>query len=247
MLRRDRLRWPIPADLKFQLLDQKIGCMSRRAKYLLMPVEQRGTLILHLGMSGSLRVVLKEHPVERHDHVDIIFSEIHALRYTDPRRFGALLWTDEDPHQHVLLRSLGPEPLASSFTSSYLKAILQRRRTPIKTAIMDSRVVVGVGNIYAAEALFVSRLHPEKPAGLLTDKECDRLVAAIQSVLQSAIQQGGTTVKSFMNSEGKPGYFTQALQVYGRRGLPCFVCHQSLEWIKISGRTTVFCGHCQRL
>lgn len=246
VLRQTQLRWPIPALLEQHLVQRTIGSLSRRAKYLLIPVHP-GTLIIHLGMSGSLQIVTRDTAPRRHDHVDIIFSATHLLRYTDPRRFGAILWTDDAVNLHPLLKSLGPEPLGPDFTADYLKRAAANRRIAIKSLIMDSHVVVGVGNIYAAEALFLANIHPLSRAGLLTKQHCLRLVEAIQFVLRRAIKQGGTTLKDFVNSEGKPGYFAQELQVYGRGGLPCRQCATALVSIKLAQRSTVFCKQCQVL
>ena len=244
VVRHYQLRWPIPSTLQENLRQQPVGQLSRRGKYLLMPLKT-GTLIMHLGMSGSLRIVTLATPLKPHDHVDIIFSEKTILRYSDPRRFGALLWTDENPYHHVRLKSLGVEPLDLLFTAQYLMQKAASRRIAIKSFIMDNKVVVGIGNIYAAEALFFARIHPATPAGLLTHAEYQTLVESIKKVLQSAIEQGGTTIKDFVNSEGKPGYFTQQLAVYGRAGLHCIRCQAPLQSFKLGARSTVFCAHCQ--
>jgi formamidopyrimidine-DNA glycosylase len=246
VVRYHQLRWPIPSTLHRDLCQQRVKELTRRGKYLLMRVET-GTLIMHLGMSGSLRIVSSMTPINKHDHVDIIFSNQNIMRYTDPRRFGALLWTVDDPYDHVLLKSQGVEPLDSDFTADYLKERACSRRIAIKPFIMDSNIVVGIGNIYAAEALFLAGIYPATPAGLLTQLQYQKLVKSIKQVLQSAIKQGGTTVKDFMNSEGKPGYFTQQLTVYGRAGLPCVRCHASLCSFNLGQRSTVFCVNCQPL
>ncbi len=238
------LRWPIPATLKNDLVFQHIESLQRRGKYLLMRVNS-GTLIIHLGMSGSLCIVQRTTPIKAHDHVDIIFSDEKILRYNDPRRFGAILWTKEDPLEHSLLKSLGVEPLQFDFTAQYLKKKATGRRMPIKSFIMDSHVVVGIGNIYAAESLFLANIHPAMPSGQLTITDCERLVESIQQILQSAINQGGTTLKDYVNSDGKPGYFKQQLNVYGRAGLPCPRCQKSLQRLTLGQRNTVFCGDCQ--
>ncbi|MFI4919046.1 MAG: bifunctional DNA-formamidopyrimidine glycosylase/DNA-(apurinic or apyrimidinic site) lyase [Legionellales bacterium] len=246
VVRHQQLRWPIPADLKNHLVQTQIAAISRRAKYLLVSVTT-GTMIIHLGMSGSLRIVTRNTSPGRHDHVDVVFSDTHLIRYTDPRRFGAILWTEDDPYQHPLLKTLGPEPLEANFTATYLYQSVKNRRKTIKEFIMDSHVVVGIGNIYAAEALFSSQIHPCTPAGLLTETDCVHLVESIQAILQSAIKQGGTTVKDFINSDGKPGYFAQELQAYARGGLPCRRCQAPLTSIKLGQRSTVFCANCQKV
>lgn len=244
VLRHHQLRWPIPTGLRDHLFQQHVTGLSRRGKYLLMRTDS-GTLIMHLGMSGSLRIVTSKAPINRHDHVDIVFSNQNIMRFTDPRRFGALLWTSDDPYNHVLLKSQGVEPLDSDFTADYLKNRSQLRRIATKSFIMDSKIVVGIGNIYAAEALFLAGIHPASPAGLLTLVQCQQLVIAIKQVLQSAIKQGGTTIKDFINSEGKPGYFKQQLAVYARGSLPCVRCQAPLCSFKLGQRSTVFCANCQ--
>ena len=244
VVRHHQLRWPIPPALQEHLSQRRIGQLSRRGKYLLMPTDA-GTLIIHLGMSGSLRIVTRATHLNPHDHVDIIFYDDKILRYTDPRRFGALLWTTDDPSNHTLLKSLGIEPLDAEFTALYLMQRAHSRRVPIKSFIMNSKIVVGIGNIYAAEALFLAGIHPLTPAGLLTRIQCQQLVNAIKKILQSAIKQGGTTIKDFVNSEGKPGYFAQQLSVYGRTGLPCMRCQSPLRSLKLGARSTVFCTQCQ--
>lgn len=244
VVRHHQLRWPIPPALQEHLSQGRIGKLSRRGKYLLMPTDA-GTLIIHLGMSGSLRIVTRTTHLNPHDHVDIIFSDNKILRYTDPRRFGALLWTTDDPSNHALLKSLGIEPLDAAFTALYLMKRAHSRRVPIKSFIMNSKIVVGIGNIYAAEALFLAGIHPVTPAGLLTQIQCQKLVNAIKNILQSAIKQGGTTIKDFVNSAGKPGYFAQQLSVYGRTELPCVRCQSPLRQLKLGARSTVFCTHCQ--
>lgn len=246
IVRCPQLRWPIPKDLNNILRGQKIVRLSRRGKYLLISVAT-GTLIIHLGMSGSLRILSQVTPPLAHDHMDIVFSNHMTLRYNDPRRFGAILWTEENPLEHGLLKSMGIEPLDVHFTGQYLKKLALKRHTHIKSFIMNSKIVVGVGNIYAAEALFLAGVHPLTPTHLLSIHQCDQLVKSIKIILKHAIFEGGTTLKDFVNSEGKPGYFAQKLNVYGRAGLPCIVCHARLQSIKLSQRSTVFCEACQPL
>ncbi len=244
IIRQFQLRWPISPHLNTYLKQQKIIGVSRRGKYLLIQVAQ-GTLIIHLGMSGSLRILNHNTPIARHDHVDIIFSDHKLLRYNDPRRFGAILWAEGNPLNYPLLNSLGLEPFDSNFTGFYLKQAALNRHVSIKPFIMNSKIVVGIGNIYAAEALFLARIHPVTPAYLLTQTQCDQLVESIKQILKSAILQGGTTLKDFVNSEGKPGYFSQKLHVYGRARLPCTACGSPLQSIQLGQRSTVFCAHCQ--
>lgn len=245
IVRYPTLRWPIPSTLKETLTHQKITKLSRRGKYLLFQAT-RGTLIIHLGMSGSIRLLQKEVQPSKHDHVDIVLSNQTLLRYNDPRRFGAILWTNDNPLSHPLLSSIGVEPLSSGFTGDYLQHRALKRQQPIKIFIMNSKIVAGIGNIYATEALFLAKVHPNMPACLLTKQQCYQLVESIQSVLAQAIIQGGTTLKDFVNSEGKPGYFSQKLNVYGRAGLPCFVCASSLQSMQLGQRSTVFCSQCQK-
>lgn len=244
IIRHHQLRWPIPTHLKTLLSQQKILSLSRRGKYLLIQVTT-GTLIIHLGMSGSLRLLSLDTPPTRHDHVDIILSTHQRLRYNDPRRFGAILWTEGNPLNHPLLKSMGIEPLDIHFTGEYLKQKALNRSSAIKPFIMNSQIVTGIGNIYAAEALFLAKIHPAIPAGQLTQHQCEQLVDAIKQILKKAIQQGGTTLKDFVNSEGKPGYFSQKLHVYGRAGLPCSTCGTPLRSIQLGQRSTVFCEQCQ--
>lgn len=244
VIRQHQLRWPIPSTLKHDLHQKKVGHLSRRGKYLLIPADT-GTLIIHLGMSGSLRIVSNQTVITRHDHVDIVFENNLILRYCDPRRFGAVLWTNKAPLEHPLLASLGVEPLTEFFTTDYLKQKTLCRRVAIKSLIMDSKIVVGIGNIYAAEALFMAKIHPATPANVLTQLQCTTLVAAIKQILTQAIHQGGTTIKDFVNSQGKPGYFSQQLSVYGRAGLPCRQCNTILSGFQLAQRNTVFCSTCQ--
>lgn len=246
VIRNRQLRWPINSHLENYLIGQKIDNLWRRAKYLIMPVKI-GALLIHLGMSGRLQIVPIQTIAQRHDHVDFIFNNCnYILRYTDPRRFGAMIWTTDSVTQHPLLRNLGPEPLGNQFTIYYLQDVIKTHRIAIKSLLMNSNIVAGIGNIYATEALFLAKIHPATPANRLNTTDCELLVLAIQKVLRFAIQQGGTTIKDFTNIEGKPGYFVNALQVYGRAGLACFRCGGMLQSIRLAQRSTVFCSSCQK-
>jgi formamidopyrimidine-DNA glycosylase len=245
IVRQPQLRWPVRINLNEVLANASIRSVSRRAKYLLFATDI-GTLILHLGMSGSLRVLPEIKCANKHDHIDFIFSNGTVLRYNDPRRFGAVLWTSSPATEHSLLIDLGPEPLLPDFDGSHLYLHARKRKTPVKSFIMDSHVVVGVGNIYANEALFMAGIHPSRHAGRISLARYQHLSDCIKTVLQSAIQQGGTTLRNFVNESGDPGYFKQQLRVYGRGGLPCLNCLQALKEIRITNRSTVFCNLCQK-
>lgn len=244
IIRHPHLRWPIPKDLKRNLQGQVLETIQRRAKYLLFHFTT-GTLILHLGMSGRLRVLSAPCPAKKHDHVDICFANGHYLRFTDPRRFGALLWTKDNPLLHPLLHKIGPEPLSRQFNAAYLFAQSRRKKTAIKALLMDSTIVAGVGNIYATEALFHAGLAPHQPANNITQVKCQDLVIAIKAILKKAITKGGTTLKDFTNSDGSPGYFSMELKVYGRAHQPCLRCNKPLLSIRQNQRSTVYCNHCQ--
>lgn len=245
VIRNHQLRWPVPDHLNTTLAQRIIHSVSRRGKYLLLATDV-GTLIAHLGMSGSLRILQQEQAPQKHDHLDFIFTNGICLRYHDPRRFGAMVWTTEPPFQHRLLIKLGPEPLSPDFNGDYLHQRAQNRSVLVKSFIMDSHIVVGVGNIYANEALFLAGIHPERPAGSITLERYIKLAEAIKTVLEQAITQGGTTLRNFVNEAGNPGYFKQRLNVYGRGKLLCRHCHSALTEIRISNRTTVFCPCCQQ-
>lgn len=238
-----RLRWPVSPDLPQQLLGQPVEAVERRAKYLLLRLP-KGTLMIHLGMSGSLRLVPQGTAVGKHDHLDLPLSSDLMLRYTDPRRFGAWLWTT-NPAEHPLLLNLGPEPLSEDFSGATLYQASRRRRQAIKPFIMDNHVVVGVGNIYATEALFAVGIDPRRPAQSLSQAECDLLAAHIQRILAQAIDSGGTTLRDFVGGDGRPGYFQQTLQVYGRAGQACNHCGTLLQSVLLGQRTSVFCPQCQ--
>ena len=245
VVRQPRLRWPVPPRLARELTGQRIEHVRRRGKYLLLETAA-GTVILHLGMSGSLRVLDAAEPPQAHDHVDICLDNGRCLRLRDPRRFGAVLWTTRPAAQHRLLRDLGPEPLGEAFDADYLFQRSRGRRVAIKPFIMDSKVVVGVGNIYASEALFLAGINPKTPAGRIGRARMQRLVEAIRAVLARAIEQGGTTLRDFSDSAGRPGYFQQQLQVYGRAGEPCRRCGGNIRSLTLGQRSTFYCPRCQR-
>lgn len=244
-VRQPQLRWPVSAELAQLLPAQKFTAVTRRGKYLLLHCKP-GTLMIHLGMSGSLRIVETRNPPSYHDHVDIAFSNGSVLRYTDPRRFGCMLWLSGDPLAHKLLKSLGPEPLGEDFHDDYLWQKSRNRKIPIKAFIMDSKVVVGVGNIYANEALFLAGINPRRAAGRVSRERYHALSVAIRQVLAKAIKAGGTTLRDFTNSDGQPGYFKQSLHVYGRASQPCQQCKTPLKEIRMGGRSTVYCVQCQK-
>lgn len=243
IVRQPQLRWKIDPSI-VNLKGAQITHCERRAKYILMYTTQ-GSLIWHLGMSGSMRILKKDAPVEKHDHVDVLCDNNTLLRYTDPRRFGSCIYTKDTPIEHKLLINLGPEPLSDAFTTEYLFELSRNKNTSIKQFIMDSHIVCGVGNIYACEALFSSGIHPTRKAGHISQKRMNVLVINIKTILQKAINQGGTTLKDFIQSDGKPGYFKQHLNVYGRKNESCFQCNHDIKVIKQSQRSTFYCGHCQ--
>jgi formamidopyrimidine-DNA glycosylase len=248
-VREPRLRLPIPAELPSVLTGRPILGLSRRAKYLLIELEG-GTLILHLGMSGSLRVLPADSPPAKHDHVDLILSDGRCLRLRDPRRFGLLVWTTDPPAlaegRHPLLKDLGPEPLGDSFDGDYLHRESRGRRVAVKPFLMDGRVVVGVGNIYANEALFRAGIHPARPCHRIGVGRYQRLAETVRAVLGAAIAQGGTSLRDFVQEDGNPGYFAQSLQVYGRAGEPCPGCGAPLRQRRIGQRSSFYCPRCQR-
>lgn len=245
VLRRRLLRYPVPPRLLTDLPGAVIERVERRGKYLLLRTAA-GTVIIHLGMSGNLRLVEPATPVEKHDHVDIVIDGERLLRFHDPRRFGAVLWCSGEPLEHSLLNTLGPEPLESGFDGDYLYDHSRKRKQAIKQFIMDSHVVVGVGNIYVSESLFLAGIKPQTAAGRVTRPRYERLVEAIQTVLQAAIEQGGTTLRDFVDGAGKPGYFQQQLNVYGREGEPCHQCGTAIKQLRQGQRATYYCPVCQR-
>jgi formamidopyrimidine-DNA glycosylase len=240
------LRWPVPThELKTALPGQKVLAVNRRAKYLLLDCGN-GHLIIHLGMSGSLRILKQTTHTEKHEHVEIYFNNGTVLRLRDPRRFGAVLWTDQAPENHSLLLRLGPEPLDDDFNSEYLFQQTRKRRSCIKNLIMDSHVVVGVGNIYASEALFHAGIRPGNSAARLSRKSCSKLVTEIRQVLNQAINAGGTTLRDFTDSNGKAGYFSQKLFVYAREGEKCQQCDHTIKRKLIGQRSSFYCPNCQK-
>jgi formamidopyrimidine-DNA glycosylase len=240
-----RLRWRIPRDLPRKVAGQRIVRVGRRAKYLLLGLES-GTLLLHLGMSGNLRVVPATTPRLAHDHFDLLLDSGLALRFNDPRRFGSLLYTSAEPREHPLLERLGPEPFSAAFNADYLYRITRGRRVAIKQLLMNSQLVVGVGNIYASEALFRARLRPGRAARSLTRADAARLVRAVRAVLRQAIRAGGTTLRDYLGADGAPGYFRQRLYVYERRGKPCRRCSTPVRAMTQGQRSTYYCPICQK-
>jgi len=251
IVRQSRLRVPVPADLGERLVGARIGTLSRRAKYLLVPLQEAGssapggTLLWHLGMSGSLRIARVGELPKKHDHVDLVVEGGAILRYHDPRRFGFIDWLSGSAAEDARLARLGPEPLGEGFDGAHLHALSRGRRVAVKPFLMDNAVVVGVGNIYAAEALFLAGIDPRRSAGRIAKARYIRLAAAVREVLAAAIAQGGTTLRDFVGGSGEPGYFKQRLNVYGRDGQPCRRCGAELRLVTLGQRASVFCGHCQ--
>jgi formamidopyrimidine-DNA glycosylase len=258
VIRNASMRWPIPAHLPQTLASQQLISLTRRAKYILAEFRNQsgdentgGTLLLHLGMSGRICLLDRNYPPEKHDHFDIEFNGIdgkpgNVLRLRDPRRFGAVLWTDLHPNYHVLIAPLGPEPLDEVFNAKYLQSQLKTRSAAIKIAIMDSHLVVGVGNIYASESLFRAHIHPETPAKNVTLKQCEKLVAEIKQTLNDALDAGGSSLRDFFGADSNPGYFQQEHMVYGRTDESCRVCSKPIKCIRLGQRSTFYCAHCQK-
>ncbi len=244
VVRDRRLRWPIAAHFESAIKDRTVHAVERRAKYILIAFDA-GTLILHLGMSGSLRVLDAAVPVKPHDHWDIALDSGKVLRFHDPRRFGSAHWTILDPLEHALLTRLGPEPLSSVFDARYLLGATRKRSIAIKQLIMNSHVVVGVGNIYASEALFRARISPRRTARRITSSQAAALAQAIKAVLAEAIEIGGTTLRDYVNADGIPGYFRQKLFVYERAGQACRVCKTTVKQFVQGRRSTYWCPSCQ--
>jgi formamidopyrimidine-DNA glycosylase len=246
VIRNASMRWPIPAHLPQTLANQKLISLNRRAKYILAEFEC-GTLLLHLGMSGRISLLDRNYPPEKHDHFDIAFENGCVLRLRDPRRFGAVLWAGLQPNNHALLAPIGPEPLDHVFNAKYLHHELRSRSAAIKIAIMDSHLVVGVGNIYASESLFRARIHPEMPAKNLTLKQCEKLVSEIKLTLNAALEAGGSSLRDFFGVDGNIGYFQQEYFAYGRTDEPCKICSKPIKCIRLGQRSTFFCQKCQKI
>lgn len=246
IIREARLRIPVSSDI-YHCSGQQISALSRRGKYLLLHLSNGGTLLIHLGMSGHLRIVNPESPVRKHDHIDLLLTGGKILRYHDPRRFGLWLYSTEPLEKHPLLAHLGPEPLSDDFNGHDLFFKSRQKKQAVKSFIMDSRQVVGVGNIYATESLFYSGIHPKTPAKALSLKQFDCLVQKIKSILTQAIDQGGTTLRDFYAFDGKPGYFALSLQVYNRAGKVCNLCQTKIQSTIITGRSSAYCPNCQPL
>jgi formamidopyrimidine-DNA glycosylase len=244
-VRERKLRWPVPENLPDLLKNDSVIEVSRRAKYLLIKFTG-GVLMIHLGMSGSLRIVKTSEPSEKHDHLDFQFQNGSVLRYRDPRKFGSIHWITGPLDEHPLLCALGPEPLSSDFSGSTFHVLSRKRKAAVKTFIMDGHVVVGVGNIYANEALFRAGIKPTLAAGKVSLARYEKLANVIKEILAEAIKVGGTTLRDFLGSDGEPGYFTQSLAVYGRGGEPCMVCKSVLKEVRLGQRATVYCNKCQR-
>lgn len=245
IIRQPSLRWPVPKSLiKRKLEKKKIENIKRRGKYLLLESSNEN-LIVHLGMSGSLRISKKEN-LKKHDHIDICFEDGTILRYCDPRRFGCFLWS-KDIDTHFLLKNLGPEPLGNSFSGDYLFHKSRKRKVSIKNFIMNSKVVVGVGNIYASEALFAAGIRPSSIAGKIPRKKYDFLAKEIVHILRKSIEEGGTTLRDFIGGDNRPGYFKQSLRVYGREGKECYQCNSIIKGQRIGQRASAYCPKCQSI
>ena len=245
IVRNPNLRWKVSARLNREMSGQTINAVSRRGKYLLLTTGM-GSAILHLGMSGSLRIIDAKAPPNKHDHIDIVLDDGHALRFTDPRRFGSLHWTRRPPLQHKLLCNLGVEPLSSEFNGDYLHKVSRGRKVAIKPFIMNSHIVTGIGNIYACEALFMAGIYPKRAAGRISKNKYELLVGVSKEVLTDAIAAGGTTLRDFVNGHGEPGYFSQELHVYGLAGQPCISCREPIREIRQGQRSTFYCPVCQK-
>jgi formamidopyrimidine-DNA glycosylase len=245
VVRNAKLRWPIPADLERRLKGKEVLAIRRRGKYLLFDYE-KGHLLVHLGMSGRLTIVPADQAAKRHDHVDLQLEDRKTLRFTDPRRFGAMLWVQGPAEKHALLQGLGLEPLDAGFTGKALHERSRGRKVAIKQFVMNARILTGVGNIYASEALFAAGVHPLRVAGRISLARYERLAAAIRATLERALAAGGTTLRDFASAEGRPGYFQHESAVYGREGKRCRVCGSKIRAIRQGQRSTFYCPGCQR-
>ena len=250
IIRNAAMRWPIPNHLHETLLGATLVALTRRAKYILAKFklvnQQYGTLLLHLGMSGRIQLLDADESPQKHDHFDIHFSGGRVLRLRDPRRFGAVLWAGHQPEKHILLTVLGPEPLEDAFNGEYLQQHIRTRNMAIKNVIMDSHLVVGVGNIYASESLFRARIDPQTPANQLNLEQCNQLVSEIKMTLQDALSAGGSSLRDFFGVDGGIGYFQQTYFVYARTGKPCKICAAAIQMVRLGQRSTFYCATCQQ-
>lgn len=244
-VRNASLRWPVSTELQTHIQNTKVLSLQRRAKYLVFEIRD-GFFMLHLGMSGSLRIVDQKTPLLKHDHLIFALANKKEMRFNDPRRFGCALWLGKDPFEHSLLKHLGFEPLEKSANAERLFQQSRRRKVAVKNFIMDHRIIVGVGNIYASESLFLSGIRPGRAANRVTRREYQLLLTNIQSVLAKSIEMGGSTLKDFVGSDGKPGYFQQTLNVYGRNGEPCVTCNTTIKNTTIGQRSSFYCPNCQK-
>lgn len=245
-VRDTRLRWPVPPEFAGFVRGRRIDAVSRRGKYLIFLLESGDRIIVHLGMTGRVLVLDAGHPVVKHDHVDLLLDDGRLLRYHDPRRFGAVLPWPKAEAGHVLIDTLGPEPLSDAFSGDYLYRRSRKKKVAVKNFVMDGQVVVGAGNIYAAESLFRAGIRPTRAAGRVTLAEYVRLADAVRTVLKEAITQGGTTLRDFAGADGASGYFQQDLYVYGREGQPCRTCGTVIKGLRLGNRASCWCPGCQR-
>ncbi|MGC1182936.1 bifunctional DNA-formamidopyrimidine glycosylase/DNA-(apurinic or apyrimidinic site) lyase [Legionella sp.] len=244
-VRNFNFRIPVANNIAELCFGKKIVALTRRAKYILIQLSQ-GHLLIHLGMSGHLRIAPKHSIPQKHDHITLTLSNDQLLQFYDPRRFGMFIYIDDNPHQHPLLAHLGPEPLSEEFSGDYFYHRAKNKNKPIKSFIMDNKVVVGIGNIYATESLFLAKIHPNKPTKNISKEQCHILTTHIKEVLKQAIQSGGTTLRDFYACDGKPGYFSNSLRMYGRKNQPCFQCQHPIASMVIGGRSSSFCPECQK-
>ena len=246
VVRNPNLRWPVPRDLSRRLSGEAVSGIRRRGKYLLFDFVKGGHLLVHLGMSGRLTIVPDALPAKKHDHVDVHLEGSTALRFTDPRRFGAMLWVSTPAERHALLEGLGLEPLDPGFDGAALHKLARGRKVAVKLFLMNARIVTGVGNIYANEALYHAGVHPMRAAGRISAERWDRIAKAVRATLERAVAKGGTTLRDFASADGAPGYFLAECAVYGREGKPCRKCRTPIRAIRQGQRSTFFCPRCQR-